>query len=230
MRCRSKAGARSAKSKERQQHQRSRPGEGRERDDHRRRHENRDHRRRHGVRVEKLDRLHVLRRERDKVARAAAQQIGRRQRIELAEERDPHLGEELIGHVVRLQGFQPGKNARERRHDGKADKETAVRMAVLKRGDDEGAEDGDADIGGDAARSGQDDERQPPPPRRDEAEKRFRRAAPIHPLDAQDRILALPPSPCAGRSAASACAAGLCGRSGTILSPRSSACPPINRR
>ena len=63
-------------------------------DQHRAGHQHRDEGRGDGMGEEILDRLDVLRRQRDQVAGAPAQQIGRRQRIQLAEQVDAHLGQQ----------------------------------------------------------------------------------------------------------------------------------------
>ena len=76
-----------------------------------------------GMGVEIFDCLDVLRRQRDQIAGAAAQQIAGRQRIELAEQRDAHVGEQVIGHGVRLPRLGPVQNAGERRDDGEPDQQ-----------------------------------------------------------------------------------------------------------
>ena len=86
-----------------------------------------DEGRRHGVGEEVLDQLDVVGGQRHQIAGAAAHQIGRRQRVELAEDVDAHLGQQAEGHVVRQPGFQPVQHARQRRHDGERDGEAARR-------------------------------------------------------------------------------------------------------
>ena len=92
-----------------------------------------------------LDQLDVVRGERHQIASAAAHQIGRCQRIELAEGVDAHLGQQAEGHVVRKPGFQPMQRARERRHDGERDGEAADRVMMLERQHDQGRQHADTD-------------------------------------------------------------------------------------
>ena len=103
---------------ERQQHQGERPAEGPERGDHRGRDEDGDEGRRDGVGEEVLDQLDVVGGDAHQVARAAPRQIGGRQRVELAEDVEAHVGEQPVGHVVGEPRFEPVQEARERRHDG----------------------------------------------------------------------------------------------------------------
>ncbi len=85
----------------RQDRQRNRPGDEKQGQQHGRRHQDRDQRRRHGMGKEILDRFDVLCGERDQVARTAAHQIGGGQRVELAEQVDPHLSQQSIRDIVR---------------------------------------------------------------------------------------------------------------------------------
>ena len=78
-------------------------------------HQRRDESRRDRVGEEILDRLDVLRRQRHQVAGTPPQQVGRRQRVQLVEQRDPHLGQQLVGHGVRHPGFQPVQQPGQRR-------------------------------------------------------------------------------------------------------------------
>ena len=111
----------SRKQKEWHKHKRGRPGKHGERNQDRRRHDDGDDRRSDGMGVEIFDCFDVLRRQRHQIAGAAAQQIAGRQRIELAKQRDAHVGEQVIGHGVRLPRLGPVQNAGERRDDGKPD-------------------------------------------------------------------------------------------------------------
>ena len=90
---------------------------------------------------------------------------------------------------MRFVGLEPVQQAGERRDEGEADQEIAVRPAALERRDDERAQHGDADIGGNAARAGEDDEHQSPPPRLDETDERLDGRAPVHSLHPQDRVV-----------------------------------------
>ena len=106
-------GAQAHGEQERQQRQRQPavgPGQHR---DHGRRHQDGDEGRRHGVGEEVLDQLDVVGGQRHQIAGAPAHQIGRRQRIELAEGVDAHLGQQAEGHVVRQPGFEPVQDARQ---------------------------------------------------------------------------------------------------------------------
>ena len=98
-----------------QECERGRPGQCREGCQHRGGHEQRHQRRGDRVRVEIFDRLHVLGGKPDEVARAAAQQVGRRQGIELGEKCDAHVRQQAVRHVVGEPGFEPMQHARERR-------------------------------------------------------------------------------------------------------------------
>ena len=93
---------------------RRRPAMGQQRRHHRRRHQHRHQRRRHRVGIEILDQLHVLRRHADDVAAAPAQQVGRRELVQLVVERDPHVGQQAEGHVVGDPRFEPVQEAGER--------------------------------------------------------------------------------------------------------------------
>jgi len=174
---------------ERQQHKRGHPGKGRERNEHRQRHDDGDDRRPDSVGVEILDRLDILRRQCDQIAGAAAQQIAGRQRVELAEQCDAHVGEQTIGHGVCLPRLKPVQDAGKRRYEGETNEQIAGGMAGFQPGDDQRAEDRDTDVGGNAARSRHGDNGEPPPPRRDEVKQRLGCATPIHVLDAKDRVL-----------------------------------------
>ena len=79
------------------------------------RHQDGDEGRRHGVGEEILDQLDVVRGERHQIAGAPAHQIGRRQRVELAEGVDAHLGQQAEGHVVGQPGLEPVQDARQGR-------------------------------------------------------------------------------------------------------------------
>ncbi len=137
------------------------------------------------MRVEKFDRLDVLRRERDEIARAAAQQIGGRQRVELAIEGVAHFCEQIIGHLVGLPRLPPVQQTGERRDDCEADQKRRERPIVLQRGHRQGAEDGDGYKGGDASDARRDDDAQPLPQRPNEFEQSERRTPPGHIFDAQ---------------------------------------------
>ena len=72
--------------------------------------------------IEIFDRLDVLGGQRDQVAGAAFQQIGRRQRVQLAVQIDAHHRQQPVRHVVRQERFepvqQPGHRRRgEQQHD-----------------------------------------------------------------------------------------------------------------
>jgi len=88
-----------------------------------------------------------------------------------------------------LNGLDPVQQAGKGRDDRKADEKIAVWPAALKRADDERAEHGDADVGGNAARAGEDHQQQAPPPWGDETEQRLGGRTPFHPLDPQDCVV-----------------------------------------
>ncbi len=88
---------------------RARPGQHRQ---HRRRHQHRDEGRRHGVGEEILDQLDIVGRQRHQIAGAPPREIGRRQRIELAEHVDAHLGQQPERHLMGDPGFQPVQRRR----------------------------------------------------------------------------------------------------------------------
>ncbi len=120
---------------ERRQRERERPRRGGEPRQHRARHQHGDDRRRDRVGEEVLDRFDVLGRERDQVAGAALEQIGGRERFEPGEERDAHLGEQAVGHVVREPRFEPVQQPGERRDDQQRDHERLRKAAALDSGD-----------------------------------------------------------------------------------------------
>ena len=133
----------------RQQRERERPRGQTQHRQHRARHQHGHERRRNGVREEILDGLDVLRRKRQQVAGAALEQISRRERFELDEEIDAHLGKQAIRHVVRQPGFEPVQQPRERRDDEQRDHQRLRGRTVFDRGNDERAQNADADERGD---------------------------------------------------------------------------------
>jgi hypothetical protein len=76
----------------RNQHEGERPADRAQDGEHGQRDEHGDQRRRDGVGEEVLDQLDVVRGHAHQVAGAAAREIGGRQRVELAEHREPHVG------------------------------------------------------------------------------------------------------------------------------------------
>ncbi len=169
IRCRSSTGANAANNRNGTSASAAGQANTVERHQHRRRHDDRNDRRADSVGIKIFDRFHVLRRQRDQIAGAAAQQIAGRQRIELAEQRDAHVGEQMISHGVRLPGLGPVQDTGKRRDQRKPDQKIAIGPPGLQRSDDERADDGDADIGGDAAVP-ETMTSEPPPPRRNEAQ------------------------------------------------------------
>ena len=111
-RLRIRNGLRPTATQERQQRQREPAARRGQHGEHDGRHQDGDEGRRHGVGEEVLDQLDVVGGERHQIAGAAAHEIGRRQRVELAEGVDAHLGQQAEGHVVRHPGFQPVQHAR----------------------------------------------------------------------------------------------------------------------
>ena len=107
-----------------------------------------------------FDRLDVLARQRDQVAGAAPHQIGRRQRVELAEQVDPHLGQQPVGDVVGEPAFEPVEQPGERRGEAEQRSAGAVGRPALDRGDRERPDDADADKGGDPGDPGSHDDRE----------------------------------------------------------------------
>jgi hypothetical protein len=131
------------------------------------------------VREEILDRLDVLAGERDQIARAAAHQVGRRQRVELAVEIDAQLGEQAIGDVMRQPAFDPVQDAGERRREPEDDQQPGERRTGFDRGNSQRAEDADTDEKGDPADARGDDDREfarPWPDDARQADERPRRA------------------------------------------------------
>ena len=105
-----------------------------------------------------LHQLHVLRRHADDVAGAPAQQVGRRELVELVVERDPHLGEEPEGHVVGDPGFEPVQEAREGCCRVERDQQPADGGALLEPGHHQRAQHAHTDEGhhaGDAEDEGE---------------------------------------------------------------------------
>ncbi len=119
-----------------------------------------------------FDRLDILAGERDQIARAAPHQIGRRQRVELAVEIDPHLGQQAIGDIVRPPTLDPMQDPGERRCEAEQDQEPSERRAGLDRGNGERAEDPDTDKKSDPPDAGGDDNSEFAGPRRDDACRR----------------------------------------------------------
>ena len=112
----------------------------------------------HGMGVEILDRLDILGRERHQIAGAAPQQIGRCQTVELGEQRDAHLRQQAIGHVVRQPGFEPVQRCRHRRREQQRHQQAEDRLLRRDRRNHQSAENANADEGqhpADAAQDGQ---------------------------------------------------------------------------
>ena len=97
-----------------------------------------------------LDQLDVVGGQRHQIAGAAAREIGRRQRVELAEGIDAHLGQQAEGHVVGQPGFEPVQDAGDGCEDGQCDGEVAIGLVVLEGEHDQRREHADADEGNDA--------------------------------------------------------------------------------
>ncbi len=97
------------------------------------------------MREEVLDQLDVVSGDADEVAAPAAREIRRRERVELPEHVEAHVGEQPIGGVVREPGLEPVQQAGERRDDAEREEERARGIAVLHRADGERAQHADAD-------------------------------------------------------------------------------------
>jgi len=121
------------------------------------------------VREEILDRLDVLARQCDQIARTASHKVGRCQCVELAVEIDAQLGEQAIGDVVRQPAFDPVQDAGQWRGERERDQEPREGRAGLDCRDGERAENADPDKECDAADAGGDDNREFPRPRLDDA-------------------------------------------------------------
>ena len=165
-----------------------RPAEPRERADDRRRHQHRDEKRRHGVREEILYEFDVMGRHPHQVAGTAADEVRRREPVQLVEQRDAHLGEHAKRHVVRAPRLEPVQHAGEGRDDREDDQVRRERLAPLHRGHGERARHPDADQGRHPDDPQHQDDRELGLPRYDVAQQFAEHAGPAHALGAQDRV------------------------------------------
>ena len=101
--------------------------------------------------VEILDRLDVLRGERHQVARTPIVQIGGGELLQLAVEGHPHLGQQLVGHVMRQPGFQPVQHTGDGRHQQQRDRHAGESLPGSHRGQQQRPQHADADERGDPA-------------------------------------------------------------------------------
>ena len=86
------------------------------------------------MREKELNQLHVMGRHGHQIPGAAAQQVGRRQLVELLDQRDAHFRQHAKCHVVGDPGFRPVKNARERSNHGENHQKILEGRAILDRG------------------------------------------------------------------------------------------------
>ena len=97
------------------------------------------------MREEVLDQLHVVGGGADQIARPPARQIGGRERVELVEDGQPHVGQQAVGDVVGHPRLDPVQGPGERRDRQQAREQRARRLTALDGADGQRAEDTDAD-------------------------------------------------------------------------------------
>ncbi len=122
--------------------------------------------------IEVFDRLHVLGRQRDQVAGASLQQVGRRQRVQLAVQIDAHHRQQSVRHIVRQERFHPVQEPCHRRGGEQQHDQQHRRRIRPHRGDDQRAEHADADEGDHPADAAGHGDGELPAPRTDEAQQR----------------------------------------------------------
>ncbi|KAG1439421.1 hypothetical protein G6F55_013734 [Rhizopus delemar] len=115
---------------------------------------------------------------RHEVARAALQQIRRRQAFQLVVEIDSHVGQQLVGHGVRQPGLQPVEQRGQRGGDQQPDDQPGNVPAVPDGGHDQGTEDAHPDEGCHARHPQQDGRGQGAAPRPDDGQQRAQGGAP----------------------------------------------------
>lgn len=155
-----------------QQYECCRPGYEGESDQNGQWYQERHHRRRHDVREEVFDRLDVLCPERNEIARAPLQKIGRRKLFQGVVEIDAHLGEQSVGHVVGAPRFIPLQKRCQRyqcRHPHEIRTKWRARLDCRHC---QSAERADADQGIDASHAGSDGQDQLLAPWPDQFEQR----------------------------------------------------------
>ena len=103
--------------KEGRQHDGHGPAVGQQHAEHHGGHEDADEGRRDRVGEEVLDELDVVRRHAHQVARPPARQVRGRQRVERAEEPEPHVGQEPVRDVVGQPRLEPVEEPGEGRDD-----------------------------------------------------------------------------------------------------------------
>ena len=118
---------------------------------------------------EVFDELDIIGDKRHQIARAAAHQVGRRQRIELAEDVEPHLGQQPERHVMSNPGFQPVQDAGQRSKYRQRPQPAAVILAVLEIRDSQRAQHANADEGQNAQHAEQEGQCQATFPGEDDA-------------------------------------------------------------
>ena len=99
--------------------------------EHHRGHENTDEGRGDGVREEVLDELDVVRRHPHEISASSARQVRGRERVERAEQPEPHVGQEPVRDVVGEPRLEPVKEPGQGRDDEEGRDPPADRVASL---------------------------------------------------------------------------------------------------
>ena len=138
-------GAQRGIEKEGQERDGQRPAEHRQRAQHGQRHDDGDQHRRDRVGEEVLDQLDVVGGHGDEIAAPASRQVRGSERVELPEEREPHVVEQPVGHVVGEPRLEPVEQPGQRRRHRESDQQRAERRVVLHGAHDQRAQHADRD-------------------------------------------------------------------------------------